>query len=113
MDRFICHCEALGDVDVATIVRGVKKRYPAELESVILEEEAIKKSIACVELDEYDYFKEGMRAAVARVEAAGFVLPPVTDDSHDDAWDGKAGLVISPFLRRGLRKSFGFADLRP
>lgn len=101
MDRFICHCEALGDVDVATIVRGVKKRYPAELDSVILEEEAIEKRIACLELHENDYFKEGMRAAVARVEAAGFVLPPVTDDSHDDAWNGKAGLVMSPFCEEG------------
>lgn len=96
MDRFICHCEALGDVDVATIIRGVKRKYPSELESVILEEEAIEKRIACLELHENDYFKEGMLTAVARVEATGFVLPPVDDDGHATK-DGKAGLVALPY----------------
>lgn len=96
MDRFICHCEALGDVDIATIIRGVKRKYPAELELVILEEEAIEKRIACLELHENDYFKEGMLAAVARVEAAGFVLPAMDHDGHT-VRDGRAGLVASPF----------------
>ncbi len=93
MDRFICHCDALGDVDIATIVRGVKKRYPSDLEPFILEEEAIEKRIACLELQDNDYFKEGMRAAVARVEAAGVMLPPIHFDGHN----ATAGLVTFPF----------------
>jgi hypothetical protein len=93
MDRFICHCDALGDVDIATIVRGVKKRYPSDLEPFILEEEAIEKRIACLELQDNDYFKEGMRAAVARVEAAGVMLPPLHCDGHN----ATAGLVTFPF----------------
>lgn len=100
MDRFICHCEALGDVDIATIIRGVKRKYPSELESVILEVDAIEKRIACLELHENDYFKEGMLAAVARVEAAGFVLPPGNNDG-DIVKDGRAGLVPFP-LGKGV-----------
>lgn len=92
MDRFICHCEALGDVDVATIIRGLKKRYPSDVGSVILEDDAIEKRIACLELRDNDYFKEGMQAAVARVEAAGFFLSPTNADGHH-VRDGKGGLV--------------------
>ena len=100
MDRFICHCEALGDVDITTIIRGVKRKYPSELELVIIEEEAIEKRIACLELRENDYFKEGMLAAVARVEAAGFVLPPVKNDGHT-VKDGRVGLVTFPPCKKG------------
>lgn len=95
MDRFICHCEALGDVDTATMIRGVKRKYPSELELVILEEEAIEKRIACLELRENDYFKEGMRAAVARMEAAGYILPSMDNEGHT-VKDGRAGLVAPP-----------------
>ena len=103
MDRFICHCEALGDVDIATIIRGVKKKYSAELDDVILEEEAIEKRIACLELCENDYFREGMRIAVARVEAAGFKLPSLDDDGHD-ALQGKEGPVGFHFSAKGRCK---------
>lgn len=99
MDRFICHCEALGDVDIATIIRGVKRKYPSELELVVLEEEAIEKRIACLELHENDYFKEGMLAAMARVEAAESVPPPADNDGHT-VKDGRAGLVAFPSRRK-------------
>lgn len=90
MDRFICHCEALGDVDIATIIRGLKRKYPSQLELVVLEEEAIEKRIACLELRENDYFKEGMLAAIAR-----YRLSSVHNDGHT-VKDGRAGLVAFP-----------------
>ena len=99
MDRFICHCEALGDVDTATMIRGVKKKYHSELDLVILEEEAIEKRIACLELRENDYFKEGMRTAVDRMEKAGYILPSMHHEGHT-VKDGRVGLVASPFCSR-------------
>lgn len=33
-DRFICQCDALGDVEVRTIIRGLKKKFAADLGNV-------------------------------------------------------------------------------
>lgn len=114
MDRFICHCEALGDVDIATIIRGVKRKYPVELESEILEEEAVEKRIMCLELHENDYFKEGMRIAVARAEAAGFFLPSLDDDGQR-AINEKEDHVGIPFMVKTRRTNAALLnqDIRP
>lgn len=100
MDRFICHCEALGNVDITRIIRGLKRKYPVQLQLEVLEEETIEKRIACLEFQENDYFKEGMREAIARVEAAGFVLPQVINDDHT-VKDGIIGLVAHPSRKEG------------
>lgn len=76
MDRFICHCEALGDIDPHTMVRGLKKRFP-ELEGIVINHDSLERRIEMLELMDNDYFVLGMEAAVARVEAAGFTLPPM------------------------------------
>lgn len=76
MDRFICHCEALGDIDVRTMVRALKKKFP-ELEGSVINPDSIERRIQMLELGDNDYFVLGMQTAVARAEAAGFVLPPM------------------------------------
>lgn len=76
MDRFICQCEALGDIDVRTMVRALKKKFP-ELEGSVINPDSIERRIQMLELGDNDYFVLGMQAAVARAEAAGFVLPPM------------------------------------
>lgn len=76
MDRFICQCEALGDVDTRTMVRGLKKKFP-ELEGSVIIPESIERRIQMLELGDNDYFVLGMETAVARPEAAGFPLPPM------------------------------------
>lgn len=76
MDKFICHCEALGDVDTKTMILGLKKRFPV-LSGVGINPEAIERRIESLELMDNDYFKLGMEEAVKRSEEAGFVLPPM------------------------------------
>lgn len=74
MDRFICHCDAAGDYNVRTIIRGVKKKFH-ELKGVVLVPEAVERRILCLDQQETDYFVEGMKTAVANAEAKGFILP--------------------------------------
>lgn len=80
MDRFICRCEALGDMDPGDIVRALKRKFHPLLQHFVIEEEAVEKRIAILELQDNDYFKEGMEIAVHRAEAAGFMLPPTDDE---------------------------------
>lgn len=77
MDKFICQCEALGDIDIRTMIFGLKSRYPDTLRDVVILPEAVERRIQTLELMDNDYFKVGMHAAVKRAEDAGFVLPPM------------------------------------
>lgn len=81
MDRFICKCEALGDVDTNTMVRALKKKFP-ELERHVITPESLERRILMLEQGDNDYFKEGMETAVARAEAAGFILPPMDFEKY-------------------------------
>ena len=49
MDRFICHCDALGDVEPATIVKGLKKKFP-ELGNVSQTPLGIRGSLICTQM---------------------------------------------------------------
>ncbi|MCJ1267617.1 hypothetical protein MMC22_007503 [Lobaria immixta] len=81
MDRFICHCEAIGEVDTSITVRGLKRKFP-ELARYVITPEAIDRRVFMLEMGDNDYFKEGMETAVARAEAAGFVLPPMDFEKY-------------------------------
>lgn len=76
MDRFICECEAVGDMDSITMIRALKQKFP-ELHGVVLSAESIERRILMLEQMDNDYFVAGMETAVARAEAAGFTLPPM------------------------------------
>lgn len=76
MDRFICYCEALGDVDTRTMVKGLKQKFPA-LKGYVINPESIERRIMMLEQMENDYFVLGMETAVAQSEAAGFPVPPM------------------------------------
>ncbi|MCJ1425912.1 hypothetical protein MMC29_003813 [Sticta canariensis] len=81
MDRFICQCEALGDVDSRTMVRGLKKKFP-QLEGIVISPDSIERRILMLEQMDNDYFVLGMQTAVARAEAAGFPLPPMDFEKY-------------------------------
>lgn len=81
MDRFICQCEALGDIEPRTMVRGLKKRFP-ELEGTVISPDSIERRILMLEQMDNDYFVVGMQTAVARAEAAGFPLPPMDFEKY-------------------------------
>lgn len=92
MDRAVCHMEAQNEVGPTQMVRLLKRRFP-ELDGVskdviplsrrllltilqyVIPFDAIERRIETLELQENDYFKPGMEAAVADAEASGLVLP--------------------------------------
>lgn len=90
MDRFICHCEALGNIDTVTMIRAVKMKFP-ELEGKVITPDSIERRIMMLELGDNDYFVAGMESAVQRAEAAGFILPPMDFDKYAKKPDNGEG----------------------
>ncbi|KAL8739520.1 MAG: hypothetical protein Q9190_007681, partial [Brigantiaea leucoxantha] len=83
-DQFICYCEALGNITPRQMIAALKKRFEC-LQKSTLSEKTIEARIACLELMDNDYFKEGAERAVARMEAAGYVLPPMDLEQYSKA----------------------------
>lgn len=81
MDRFICQCEAMGDVDTRTMIRALKKKFP-ELDGTVINPDGIERRIMMLELGDNDYFVAGMLTAVQRAEMAGFILPPMDFEKY-------------------------------
>lgn len=81
MDAFICNCDALGDCNLRTITKGLKRQFK-ELETVILSTEAIERRIFCLDQQENEYFVEGMMTAVEKAEKMGFALPPMNFEKY-------------------------------
>lgn len=81
MDAFICNCDATGDCNLRTIIKGLKRRFK-ELETVLLSTEAIERRIFCLDQQENEYFVEGMMTAVEKAEKMGFALPPMNFEKY-------------------------------
>ena len=81
MDAFICNCDAIGDCNLRTIIKGLKRRFQ-ELETVLLSTEAIERRIFCLDQQENEYFVEGMMTAVEKAEKTGFALPPMNFEKY-------------------------------
>ncbi|KAL8821697.1 MAG: hypothetical protein Q9191_007261 [Dirinaria sp. TL-2023a] len=82
MDRFICQCDARGDIDLPMIVAGLKKHFAKELGNVSVSCDAVQRRIMTLDLQDNDYFVKGMETAVRKAEAAGFVLPPMDFEKY-------------------------------
>ncbi|KAL9614119.1 MAG: hypothetical protein Q9167_001404 [Letrouitia subvulpina] len=73
-DKFICYCEAVGNLTTKQIVLGLKQHFE-ELAQTAISEKAIESRIWCLEFMDNDYFKEGTQKAIEWAEAAGYPLP--------------------------------------
>ncbi|KAL9098283.1 MAG: hypothetical protein Q9163_006031 [Psora crenata] len=66
MDEAICYADARGWLDTTRIC--------------VITNEAIERRIACLELQDNDYFRSGMLEAVAQAEVNGFAMTPFNSE---------------------------------
>lgn len=112
MDRFICYCEGLGNVNNINIIRLLKQKFP-QLAHAVISEESIERRIMMLEQMDNDYFVLGMEIAVARAEAAGFVLPPMDLEEYAAKPDAEveATEVSHTITRFGVDAKSNFANV--
>lgn len=88
MDRFICQCDALGDVEVRTIVRGLKKKFASELGHVSQQ--------LCVSHDYSGTYYRAMKSSLA-VEGGVVGSQAMADRSPLSRWPSAATLWNAAF----------------
>lgn len=93
MDRFVCQCEAYGDIDITTIIKGLKRRFPNQLRHFVVTEDAVQRRVMRLDLMENDYFKAGMEAGLRRLESAGIVLPPMNLEKYSKKASTDEGII--------------------
>ncbi|KAL9124131.1 MAG: hypothetical protein Q9217_006510 [Psora testacea] len=81
MDEAICYADAKGCLDT-TRIDSVSKTDKPDFMQCVITNEAVERRIACLELQDNDYFRAGMQEAVAQAEHSGFSISPFNADIY-------------------------------